>query len=89
MHTVLSEADNHPTLKSNWAFQGPASDLEMTEKRIVGAVRVYNDNAYKLEALRTSFATSFMAKTLKVTTPDPFVEHIALTADEPREDVPA
>ncbi len=89
VHTVLSEADSHRTLKSDWAFQGPAGELEITEKRIAGAVRVYNDNAYKLEALRTSFATSFMAKILKVTTPDPFVEHIALPADEPSEDVSA
>ncbi|AYJ51312.1 LemA family protein [Rhodococcus sp. P1Y] len=89
VHAVLSEADAHPKLRSNWAFQGPASDLETTEKRIAGAVRVYNDNAYKLSLLRTSFATKPMAKVLKVTSPEPFVEHAAVAVDGRSEDVPA
>nr|WP_296773242.1 LemA family protein [Rhodococcus sp. (in: high G+C Gram-positive bacteria)] len=89
VHTVLSEADTHPKLKSNWAFQGPAGDLETTEKRIAGAVRVYNDNAYKLALLRSSFSTKFMAKALKVTDPEPFAEHSSLVTDEQPEDVPA
>lgn len=89
VHAVLSESDTHPKLKSNWAFQGPAGDLEITEKRIAGAVRVYNDNAYKLASVRTSNSTKLMAKVLKVAAPEPFVEHVALVADEQSEDVPA
>ena len=89
VHAVLSESDTHPSLRSNWAFQGPAGDLETTEKRIAGAVRVYNDNAYKLAQLRTSFATKPMAKALKVDAPEPFVEHVDLVADGQPEDVPA
>jgi LemA protein len=89
VHSVLSESDGHPKLKANWAFQGPAGDLEMTEKRIAGAVRVYNDNAYALAELRTSFSTKFMAKALKVSAPEPFVEHVALVSDEHPEDVTA
>ncbi|WP_338886664.1 LemA family protein [Rhodococcus sovatensis] len=89
VHAVLAESDMHPSLRSNWAFQGPAGDLETTEKRIAGAVRVYNDNAYKLAQLRTSFSTKPMAKALKVSAPEPFVEHVALFADGQPEDVPA
>lgn len=89
VHAVLSESDTHPSLRSNWAFQGPAGELETTEKRIAGAVRVYNDNAYKLAQLRTSFATKPMAKALKVSAPEPFVEHVDLVADGQPEDVPA
>lgn len=89
VHAVLSESDTHPKLRSNWAFQGPAGDLETTEKRIAGAVRVYNDNAYALAQLRSSFATKPMATVLKVVPPEPFVEHVDLVADEKPEDVPA
>ncbi|MDJ0393342.1 LemA family protein [Rhodococcus sp. G-MC3] len=89
VHAVLSESDTHQKLKSNWAFQGPARDLETTEKRIAGAVRVYNDNAYKLSMLRSSFTTKFMATALKVADPEPFVEHVAVASDEHPEDVPA
>jgi LemA protein len=89
VHSVLSDSDAHPKLRSNWAFQGPANDLEMTEKRIAGAVRVYNDNAYKLSLVRTSFPTKFLAKALDVTSPEPFVERAAVTGDEQPEDVAA
>lgn len=89
VHAVLSEADQHPKLKANWAFQGPAGDLETTEKRIAGAVRVYNDNAYALSLLRTSFPSKLVAKALKVSTPEPFVEHADLLGDEQPEDAVA
>ncbi|MGA9870549.1 MAG: LemA family protein [Rhodococcus sp. (in: high G+C Gram-positive bacteria)] len=89
VHAVLSEADGLPTLKSNWAFQGPAGDLETTEKRIAGAVRVYNDNAYALAALRTSLGTKPVAAAMKVSAPEPFVEHIPLVDDGQPADVPA
>lgn len=82
VHTVLAESDRHPKLKSNWAFQGPAGDLETTEKRIAGAVRVYNDNAYRLSLLRTSFPSKFVAKALKIDAPEPFVEHVDLAGDD-------
>lgn len=89
VHAVLSESDAHPILKSAWAFQGPAGDLAVTEQRIAGAVRVYNDNAYKLAELRTSLPTMPVAKALKVTAPDLFVEHVPLFADAEPQDVPA
>ncbi|SNS68925.1 LemA family protein [Rhodococcoides kyotonense] len=89
VHAVLAESDRHPKLKSNWAFQGPAGDLETTEKRIAGAVRVYNDNAYRLSLLRTSFPSKYVAKALKVTTPEPFVEHVDLADDETPENIAA
>lgn len=89
VHAVRSEADAHPTLRSNWAFQGPAGDLNITDKRIAGAVRVYNDNAYRLASLRTSLSTKMVAKAMKVSAPEPFVEHIPLYADEQPQDVPA
>ncbi len=89
VHEVFSESDSHPTVKSTWAFQGPAGDLAVTEKRITGAVRVYNDNADKLASLRNSYPTKPVAKAMKVTTPDLFVEHVSLVADAPPQDVPA
>ena len=84
VHAVLSEADTRPNLKSNWAIQGPAG-----EQRIAGAVRVYNDNAYRLASLRSTFPTKRVAKAMKVTAPDPFVEHIPLVANTQPQDVPA
>ena len=89
VHAVLSEADTRPNLKSNWAIQGPAGELGTTEQRIAGAVRVYNDNAYRLASLRSTFPTKLVAKAMKVTAPDPFVEHIPLVANTQPQDVPA
>ncbi|MET4047953.1 LemA protein [Rhodococcus sp. UYP5] len=88
VHSVLAESDMHPTLKTNWAFQGPAGDLETTEKRIAGAVRVYNDNAYRLSLARTTFPSKLVAKALKVSDPEPFVEHAA-SVGEPSDNMPS
>ncbi|WP_072803826.1 LemA family protein [Rhodococcoides yunnanense] len=89
VHAVLAESHQHPKLKANWAFQGPAGDLETTEKRIVGAVRVYNDNAYALSLIRASFPSKVVAAMLKVTSPEPFVEHVDPVGDAQPEDVVA
>ena len=73
-HAVLAEADARRTALGNWAFQGPAGELNVTERRIAGAVRVYNDNAYRLSQAVGSFPSSLVAKSRSLTAPEPFVE---------------
>jgi LemA protein len=73
-HAVLDDAEARRSVVGNWAFQGPAGDLTVTEKRIAGAVRVYNDTAYQLSEAVGSFPSSLVAKARSVTAPEPFVE---------------
>lgn len=83
IHDVLSEAELHTDLKGNWAFHGPAADLATTEQRISGAVRVYNDNAYALSRMTTSFPAKLVTKAKRVDAPEPFVELKLVEASEP------
>ncbi|WP_042938382.1 LemA family protein [Rhodococcus sp. AW25M09] len=73
-HTVLAEADAGRNVLGNWAFQGPAGELIVTERRIAGAVRVYNDTAYRLSQAVGTFPSSIVAKSRSVIAPEPFVE---------------
>lgn len=73
-HAVLAEADAGRNVLGNWAFQGPAGELIVTERRIAGAVRVYNDTAYRLSQAVGNFPSSIVAKSRSVTAPEPFVE---------------
>ncbi|MFI8569317.1 LemA family protein [Rhodococcus sp. NPDC078407] len=73
-HAVLTEADAGRNVLGNWAFQGPAGELGVTERRIAGAVRVYNDTAYRLSQAVGTFPSSIVAKSRSMTAPEPFVE---------------
>ncbi|WP_206488835.1 LemA family protein [Rhodococcus sp. KRD162] len=73
-HSVLAEADAGRNVLGNWAFQGPAGELIVTERRIAGAVRVYNDTAYRLSQAVGTFPSSIVAKSRSVSAPEPFVE---------------
>ena len=79
-HAVLAEAEATQNVLGNWAFQGPAGELLVTERRIAGAVRVYNDNAYRLAQEIGRFPSSLVAKSL--TTPEPFVETKEVTGEQ-------
>ncbi|MGV8873197.1 MAG: LemA family protein [Rhodococcus sp. (in: high G+C Gram-positive bacteria)] len=81
IHTVRAEAEASRSVLGNWAFQGPAGELIVTERRIAGAVRVYNDTAYRLSQAVGTFPSSIVAKSRSVTAPEPFVE----TRDVPDE----
>ena len=73
-HAVIAEADAGRNVLGNWAFQGPAGELTVTERRIAGAVRVYNDTAYRLSQAIGTFPSSIVAKSRSVTAAEPFVE---------------
>ena len=73
-HAVLADADARQNALGNWAFQGPAGELNVTERRIAGAVRVYNDNAYRLSQAVGTFPSSLVARSRSLTAPEPFVE---------------
>lgn len=73
-HAVLAEADAGRNVLGNWAFQGPAGELTVTERRIGGAVRVYNGTAHRLSQAIAAFPSSIVAKSLSMTEPEPFVE---------------
>lgn len=73
-HAVLAEADASRNVVGNWAFQGPAGELTVTERRIAGAVRVYNDTAYRLSQAIGTLPSSIVAKSRSITAPEPFVE---------------
>ncbi|WP_415972984.1 LemA family protein [Rhodococcus sp. 077-4] len=87
-HAVLAEAEARRTAVGDWAFQGPAGELNVTERRIAGAVRVYNDNAYRLSQAVGTFPSSLVAKSRSLTAPEPFVETKELL-DEQRSAVEA
>lgn len=73
-HSVLADARERPNTLGNWAFQGPAGELTVTEQRIAGAVRVYNDNAYRLSQAAGAFPASLVARSRSLAAPEPFVE---------------
>lgn len=73
-HSVLADADARRNALGNWSFQGPAGELNVTERRIAGAVRVYNDNAYRLSQAIGTFPSSLVARARSLTAPEPFVE---------------
>ncbi|MGB2721246.1 MAG: LemA family protein [Rhodococcus sp. (in: high G+C Gram-positive bacteria)] len=73
-HAVLADADARQNALGNWAFRGPAGELDVTERRIAGAVRVYNDNAYRLSQAIGTFPSSLVARSRSLTAPEPFVE---------------
>lgn len=86
-HAVLADADARRTALGNWAFQGPAGELNVTERRIAGAVRVYNDNAYRLSQAVGSFPSSLVAKSRSLTAPEPFVETKEVQDEQPSANV--
>ncbi|WP_256990966.1 LemA family protein [Rhodococcus sp. 06-235-1A] len=73
-HSVVAEAEASRNTLGNWAFHGPAGDLAVTERRIAGAVRVYNDTAYRLSQAVDTFPSSIVAKSRSLTAAEPFVE---------------
>ena len=61
LQSVLASGRRYPQLAHDWAFARPAHELEVTEQRLAGAVRVYNEQARTLNALRATFPTSVVA----------------------------
>ncbi len=88
-HAVLADADARQNVLGNWEFQGPAGELNVTERRIAGAVRVYNDNAYRLSQAIGTFPSSLVARSRSLTAPEPFVETKELLDEQPSAEVAA
>lgn len=73
LHAVTTEASQRADLLGDWAVHGSARDLAITEQRICGAVRVYNDNAYRLARTVGACPSSIVARLRSTTAPEPFV----------------
>ena len=88
-HAVLADADARQNAWGNWSFHGPAGELNVTERRIAGAVRVYNDNAYRLSQAIGTFPSSIVARSRSLSAPEPFVETKELLDEQQSADIAA
>lgn len=61
LQAVLQSGRRYPQLAHDWAFVRPAHELELIETRLAGAVRVYNDQARRLNSALTAFPTRVLA----------------------------
>lgn len=61
LHAVLRSGRRYPQLAHDWAFVRPAHELDVIEQRLAGAVRVYNEQARRLNRERAAFPTSVLA----------------------------
>lgn len=62
LHQVMTEAARDPRIKNDWTVQRPVLDLQVTEQRLAGAARVYNDHAAATNALVRGIATGPIAR---------------------------
>ncbi|WP_241665752.1 LemA family protein [Prescottella subtropica] len=62
LQSVLATARRYPQLTNDWAFVRPAHELDLTEQRLAGAVRVYNDQARSLNRALTTFPANLLGK---------------------------
>lgn len=66
LHAVLASGRRYPQLAHDWAFVRPAHEIEVTEQRLAGAVRVYNEQARSLNHAIWTFPGSVVASRLSI-----------------------
>lgn len=66
LHRVIVEALHDPKHKNDWTIQRPVLDLQITEERIAGAARVYNDHAARINVLVGKVPAGAVARILGV-----------------------
>ncbi|MFD4180766.1 LemA family protein [Rhodococcus sp. NPDC058514] len=62
LHRLMFEVECSPNVKHDWAIQRPALELKVTEQRIIGAARVYNDSAAAVNRLVRSIPSGFVTR---------------------------
>ncbi|MFG1783173.1 LemA family protein [Rhodococcus oryzae] len=62
LHRLMFEVECNPNVKHDWAIQRPALELKVTEQRIIGSARVYNDSATAVNRLVRSVPAGFVAR---------------------------
>ncbi len=62
LQSVLTTGRRYPQLANDWAFVRPAHELDLTEQRLTGAVRVYNDQARNHNRALATFPTNLLGK---------------------------
>jgi LemA protein len=62
LHRLMFEVECNSNVKHDWAIQRPALELKMTEQRIIGAARVYNDSAAAVNRLVRSVPAGLVAR---------------------------
>ncbi|MCL2535218.1 MAG: LemA family protein [Nocardiaceae bacterium] len=67
LQAVLASGRRYPQLANDWAFVHPAHELEVTEERLAGAVRVYNEQARSLNHAIRTFPGNVLAPRLEIT----------------------
>lgn len=66
LHAVVESGRCYPQLAHDWAFVHPAHEIEVTEQRLAGAVRVYNGQARSLNRAIRTFPGSALASRLGI-----------------------
>jgi LemA protein len=66
LHAVLASGRCYPQLAHDWAFVHPAHEIEITEQRLAGAVRVYNEQARNLNRAIRTFPGGVVANRLDI-----------------------
>ncbi len=66
LQAVLASGRRYPQLAHDWAFVRPAHELEVTEQRLAGAVRVYNTQARSLNRSIRTFPGTQLAQRLGI-----------------------
>lgn len=61
LYRLMLEVECSPNAKHDWAIQRPALELKVTEQRIIGAARVYNDSAAAVNRLVRSVPAGFIS----------------------------
>ncbi len=61
LRAVVESGRCYPQLAHDWAFVHPAHEIEVTEQRLAGAVRVYNEQARTLNRAIRAFPGSVVA----------------------------
>ncbi|QBJ95937.1 LemA family protein [Rhodococcus sp. ABRD24] len=87
LQSLLGTARCYPALRHDWAFVRPAGELELTEERLAGAVRVYNDLARRLNHAVCTPPTSVVARFVGVKPAQLFEATILTVSGAPEDDV--
>jgi len=66
LHAVLESGRRYPQLAHDWAFVHPAHEIEVTEQRLTGAIRVYNEQARSLNRAIRTFPGTVVAHRLDI-----------------------
>ncbi|MFD4470193.1 LemA family protein [Rhodococcus sp. NPDC058505] len=66
LHRVTAGAAADPQLRNDWTIQRPILELQVTEQRLAGAARVYNDQAAATDTLLRGTGTGPVARALGV-----------------------